>query len=107
MTLSYEIQKSNDVSEFKLLLWTIPLKGTFTVGVDGEQGSTQSTQSSFATGSQPTEQSTSHWSFGPHSSYTFSDNITGNLSFSASQNKKESVTQTSYIFKLSVNIALK
>jgi hypothetical protein len=108
MTLSYELQKSNDVSEFKLLLWTIPLKGTFSVGVDGELGGTQSTQSSSSsTAGQPTEQSTSHWSFGPHSSYTVSENITGNLSFSASQNKKESVTTTSYIFKLSVNIALK
>ena len=108
MTLNYELQKTNEVSEFKLLLWTVPLKGTFTAGVDFEQGTTESQQyaagnlsEAFAT------QTSSHYSFGPHSSYSFSDNITGRLSFSASQTKKESETQTSYIFKLSVNIALK
>ena len=108
MTLSYELQKTNEVSEFKLLLWTVPLKGTFTAGVDFEQGTTENVQYAAGNLSAPfATQTSSHYSFGPHSTYSFSNNITGTLSFSTSQTKKESETQTSYIFKLSVNIALK
>ncbi|HEX7511340.1 MAG TPA: hypothetical protein VF335_08575, partial [Chitinivibrionales bacterium] len=108
LTLSYELQKSGDVSEFRLLLWTIPLKGTFSVGLDGELGGGEKTQEGAAAGgAQPTTQTTSHYSIGPHSTYSFSDNITGTLSLSTSHTKSESLTNTSYIFKLSVNIALK
>jgi hypothetical protein len=103
---TYELQKSANVSEFKLLFWTIPLKGTFSLGVEGEMGSTASnTQASKDADEQTVN--TSSLSFTPHTSYTFSDNITGEAKFSYSEKKEKSQSTTSYIFALSVTVNLK
>jgi hypothetical protein len=103
---TYELQKSGNVSEFKLLFWTLPLKGTFTLGVEGELGSTDNI--THATKDAP-EQSVnaSSVSFTPHTSYTFSDNITGEAHYSFSEKKEKSQTTTSHIFALSVTVNLK
>jgi hypothetical protein len=103
---TYELQKSANVSEFKLLFWTIPLKGTFSLGFDAEQGTTTTlTTASAATNDQTVQ--TSNFSFGPHSSYTFSDNITGEAHFTYSDKKDQSQSTTSFIFALSVTVNLK
>ena len=103
---TYELQKSANVSEFRLLFWTIPLKGTFSLGFDAEQGTTTTLTSASATTNDQTVQ-TSNFSFGPHSSYTFSDNITGEAHFTYSDKKDQSQSTTSFIFALSVTVNLK
>jgi hypothetical protein len=108
LSLNYQIQKSNDVSEIRLLFWTLPLKGAFTMGLKAEQGSKEKTQETGVADSRNTNtQNSSHYSFTPNASYTFTDNIVGSLSFSASQTKEQSITTSSYKFSLSVRITLK
>jgi hypothetical protein len=105
---TYELQKSANVSEFKLLFWTIPLKGTFSLGLDAEQGTTTTTtaaSNTAGTGDQTVV--TSSFSFGPHSSYTFSDNITGEAHINYSQKNDKSQNTTSFIFALSATVNLK
>jgi hypothetical protein len=103
---TYELQKSANVSEFKLLFWTVPLKGTFSLGLDAEQGVTTTQTSASATGNDQSVQ-TSNFSIGPHSSYTFSDNITGEAHLTYSDKKDQSQTTTSFIFALSATVNLK
>jgi cell surface protein SprA len=108
MSLQYEIQKTGNVSEIRVLFWTLPLKGTFTVGMKAEQGSKEKTQESGTGDSHSsTTQNSSHYSLSPTASYTFTDNIVGGLSFSTSQTKEQSITTSSYKFSLSVKITLK
>jgi hypothetical protein len=105
---TYELQKSANVSEFKLLFWTIPLKGTFSLGLDAEQGTTTTTtaaSNTAGTGDQTVV--TSSFSFGPHSTYTFSDNITGEAHINYSQKNDKSQNTTSFIFALSATVNLK
>ncbi|MGB7567996.1 MAG: cell surface protein SprA [Chitinivibrionales bacterium] len=102
---TYELQKSANVSEFRLLFWTIPLKGTFSLGLDGEQGTTTTITSTAATAPQTVVASS--FSIGPHSSYTFSDNITGEAHISYSNKKDQSQSTTSFIFALSATVNLK
>jgi hypothetical protein len=103
---TYELQKSANVSEFKLLFWNIPLKGTFSLGLDGEMGSTASNTQASKDADQQTV-NTSSISFTPHTSYTFSDNITGEARYSYSEKKEKSQSTTSHIFALSVTVNLK
>ncbi len=108
LSLQYEIQKTGEVSEIRILFWTLPLKGTFTMGMKAEQGSKEKTQESGTGESRnATTQNSSHYSLSPTASYTFTDNIVGGLSFSASQTKEQSITTSSYKFSLSVRITLK
>jgi opacity protein-like surface antigen len=103
---TYELQKSGNVKEFKLLFWTLPLKGTFSLGVEGELGSTTSNT---RVSKDADEQSVkaSSVSLTPHTSYTFSDNITGEAHYSYSEKKEKSQSTTSHIFALSVTVNLK
>jgi hypothetical protein len=108
ISLSYEIQKSGDKSEMRLLFWTVPLKGVFTWGVEAEQGTSQKSQETGDGESKNvTTQDASHFTLTPNASYTFTDNIVGKVSFSASQTKQQSITTTSYIFSLSARISFK
>jgi hypothetical protein len=105
--LNYEISKTSDVSEVRLLFWTVPLKGTLTMGMKIEQGSTEHVQEAAGDSTGGTRQNTSRFSINPNASYMFSDNFTGRLSLNISQTKDISVTTTSYIFSLSVRYNLK
>jgi hypothetical protein len=81
------------------------MRGTLTMSLDAEQGTSE--QNIIKSSSSAQQISSSHYSFTPSASYTFSDNITGKLSYSASQKKEESSTTTSNIFSLSVKVDLK
>jgi opacity protein-like surface antigen len=101
--LKYEISKSGGISELKVLLWTLPIKGRLVTGAEGEIGT--SVTKTGTGGSEHTESARSTtMSLTPHASYDFTDNITGQLSYTGTQKKDLSQTTTSHIFSLSVEI---
>ncbi|HUI93330.1 MAG TPA: cell surface protein SprA [Chitinivibrionales bacterium] len=101
--IKYEVSKSGGVNELKILMWTIPMKGRLVTGLDADYG-TDVTKTATG-GAEPTESANSTvMSLSPHASYDFTDNITGQLSYTGSQKKDLSQTTTSHIFSLTVEI---
>jgi hypothetical protein len=101
--LKYEVSKSGGISELKILLWTIPVKGRLVTGAEGEIGT--SVTKTGTGGSEHVESArSSTMSLTPHASYDFTDNITGQVSYTGTQRKDLSQTTTSHIFSLSVEI---
>jgi hypothetical protein len=101
--LKYEISKSGGISELKVLLWTLPIKGRLVTGAEGEYGT--SVTKTGTGGSEHVESARSTtMSLTPHASYDFTDNITGQLSYTGTQRKDLSQTTTSHIFSLTVEI---
>jgi hypothetical protein len=99
----YEVSKYGGISELKILSWKIPVKGRFVAGAEAEYGNSV-TKSSTSGGPRNETAKSTILSLTPHASYDFTDNITGQLSYSASKKTDKSQTTTSHIFSLSVEI---
>jgi predicted porin len=101
--VKYEISKSGGVSELKIFMWTLPIKGRVVTGAEAEYGT--SVTKTGTGGAEHTESANSTiMSLTPHASYDFTDNITGQFSYTGSKKKDLSQTTTSHIFSLSVEI---
>jgi hypothetical protein len=101
--LKYEISKSGGVNELKIFMWTLPIKGRVITGAEAEYGTTVS-KTKTATGEATKSVDAMRLELTPHASYDFTDNITGQFSYTASRKKDINQTTTSHIFQLTVEI---
>jgi hypothetical protein len=101
----YEIRKSGTTSEIKFLFWKIPIKGRIDTGLDADMTSTETSSKPQGTEDFTPTSDASSFSISPHASYDFTDNITGQVSYTGTHRKDPSqTTSTSHIFSLSVEI---
>ena len=76
MTVNYEIERSSKLSEIKLLMWTIPIKGRTTIGLKFNRSSEKEVEA---------DRNDKNFSIVPNLSYIFTDNVTGRLDFTFRQ----------------------
>jgi hypothetical protein len=101
--IKYEISKSGGISELKIFMWTLPVKGRLVTGAETEYTINNTTTTTATTGN-PTSTEATSYMLTPHATYDFTDNITGQLSYTFTNKKAISQTTTSHIFQLSVEI---
>ncbi len=76
LTVNYQIEQNSRLSEIRLLMWTIPIKGRTTVGLKFNRNSERETES---------DRNDKNLSVVPNLSYIFTDNVTGRLDFTFRQ----------------------
>jgi len=106
LSLSYALQSSGKKKVMNFLFWKLALAGTLTMSLNAEQGTSEN-DLRVGTGAEMQKTISSHYSISPSASYTFTNNITGKLSYTTSQKNDMSLQTTSNIFSLSVNVTLK
>ncbi|MBN1760241.1 MAG: cell surface protein SprA [Chitinispirillaceae bacterium] len=95
-TLNYDIERNSKLSEIKLLMWTIPVKGRTTIGLTLNQRSEKD---------EVPDSKSSTLEIIPKLSYVFTDNVNGRLEFTFRQNDIRGKTQTTWDFSIILRIS--
>jgi hypothetical protein len=98
LTLNYEIERNNRLSEIKILYWTIPIKGKTTVGF---KFSREKEEESSSTADTTTNLKLS---INPYLTYIFTDNVTGTVEYAYSKTKNKSDVDIDNRFQLIIDI---
>ncbi|MBN1308459.1 MAG: hypothetical protein JXA18_11110, partial [Chitinispirillaceae bacterium] len=85
LTVNYEIERSSKLSEIKLLMWTIPIKGRTTVGLKLSHSHEREVEA---------DRDDKNFSLVPNLSYIFTDNVTGRIDYTFRQEERGGQTTT-------------
>jgi hypothetical protein len=99
LTLGYEIERNNRLSEIKVLYWTIPIKGKTTVGFKGTRETSESK-------SRDQEKSLKNLKLllNPFLTYIFTENVNGTLQYSYTRDKDNTDLVQNNEFALVIDI---
>ncbi|MBN1575683.1 MAG: hypothetical protein JW913_03975, partial [Chitinispirillaceae bacterium] len=96
LTVNYEIERSSKLSEIKLLMWTIPIKGRTTVGLKLSRSNEKEVEAN---------SNNKSFSLIPNLSYIFTDNVSGRIDYTFRQEEhggqKTTTNQLICILKIS------
>ncbi len=105
LKISYEIEKNSRLSEIKIFSWTIPVKGKTTVGFTGtRKGTVTHTKENSTNNQDGRDDKNITLSINPYLTYIFTDNVTGTIQYTWTQDNKNSATDRNSSFDLIVDI---
>jgi hypothetical protein len=96
VTINYEIERSSKITEIKLLMWRIPIKGKTTIGFKMNHSNESEAVA---------DRIDKTFSLTPNLSYIFTDNVTGRLEYTFSNQEHLGLTTRTNNLSLTVRIS--